>query len=67
MANINPYTGANMAFGIQSAVNRNNAIADAYSQKNNAENQMAFNNAQIANQWGQQYANARHIAANEQV
>nr|DAL58507.1 MAG TPA_asm: hypothetical protein [Bacteriophage sp.] len=56
-----------MAFGIQSAVNRNNAIANAYSQKNNAENQMAFNNAQIANQWGQQYANARHIAANEQA
>lgn len=67
MANINPNTGANMAFGIQSAVNRNNAIANAYSQKNNAENQMAFNNAQIANQWGQQYANARHIAANEQA
>lgn len=67
MANVNPNTGANMAFGIQSAVNRNNAIANAYSQKNNAENQMAFNNAQIANQWGQQYANARHIAANEQA
>lgn len=67
MTNVNPNTGANMAFGIQSAVNRNNAIANAYSQKNNAENQMAFNNAQIANQWGQQYANARHIAANEQA
>lgn len=67
IANINPNTGANMAFGIQSAVSRNNAIANAYSQKNNAENQMAFNNAQIANQWGQQYANARHIAANEQA
>lgn len=67
MANANPNTGANMAFGIQSAVNRNNAIANAYSQKNNAESQMAFNNAQIANQWGQQYANARHIAANEQA
>lgn len=67
MANVNPNTGANMAFGIQSAVNRNNAIANAYSQKNNAESQMAFNNAQIANQWGQQYANARHIAANEQA
>jgi hypothetical protein len=67
MANVNPNTGANMAFGIQSAVNRNNAIANAYSQKNNAENQMAFNNAQIANQWGQQYANARHVAAVEQA
>lgn len=67
MANMNPNTGANMAFGIQSAVTRNNAMANAYSQKNNAENQMAFNNAQIANQWGQQYANARHVAAVEQA
>lgn len=67
MANINPNTGANMAFGLQSAVTRNNAMANAYSQKNNAENQMAFNNAQIANQWGQQYANARHVAAVEQA
>lgn len=65
MANINPNTGANMAFGLQSAVNRNKTIANAYSTKNNAENKMAFNNAQIANQWGQQYADARHIAATE--
>lgn len=65
MANINPNTGANMAFGLQSAVNRNKTIANAYATKNNAENRMAFNNAQIANQWGQQYADARHIAATE--
>ena len=65
MANINPNTGANMAFGLQSAVNRNKTIANAYATKNNAENQMAFNNAQIANHWGQQYADARHIAATE--
>lgn len=65
MANINPNTGANMAFGLQSAVNRNKTIANAYATKNNAENQMAFNNAQIANQWEQQYADARHIAATE--
>ena len=67
MANINPNTGANMAFGLQSAVNRNKAIANAYTTKNNAENQMAFNNAQITNQWGQQYANARHLASVEQA
>lgn len=67
MANINPNTGANMAFGLQSTVNRNKAIANAYTTKNNAENQMAFNNAQIANQWGQQYANARHLASVEQA
>lgn len=67
MANINHNTGANMAFGLQSAVNRNKAIANAYATKNNAENQMAFINAQIANQWGQQYANARHLASVEQA
>lgn len=67
MANINHNTGANMTFGLQSAVNRNKAIANAYATKNNAENQMAFNNAQIANQWGQQYANARHLASVEQA
>lgn len=67
MANINPNTGANMAYGLQSAVNRNKAIADAYSTKYNAENQMAFNNAQISNQWGQHFANARHVAAVEQA
>lgn len=67
MTNINPNTGANMAFGLQSAVNRNKAIANAYATKNNAENQMAFNNVQIANQWGQQYANARHLASVEQA
>lgn len=67
MANINHNTGANMAFGLQSAVNRNKAIANAYAIKNNAENQMAFNNAQIANQWGQRYANARHLASVEQA
>ncbi len=39
MANINPNTGANMAFGLQSAVNRNKTIANAYATKNNAENQ----------------------------
>lgn len=67
MANINHNTGANMAFGLQSAVNRNKDIANAYATKNNAENQMAFDNAQIANQWGQQYANARHLAPVEQA
>lgn len=67
MANLNPNTGANMAFGLQSAVNRNKAIANAYATKNNAENQMAFINAQIANQWGQQYAIARHLASVEQA
>lgn len=65
MANINPNTGANMAYGLQSAVNRNRAIASAYAQKNNAENQMAMQNANIYNQWAQFDTNARHTAAVE--
>lgn len=65
MANINPNTGANMAYGLQSAVNRDRAIASAYAQKNNAENQMAMQNANIYNQWAQFDTNARHTAAVE--
>ena len=67
MANINPNTGANMAYGLQSAQARNNAVANAYYQKASVENPLAFQNAQIANAWGQQYANARHLAATEQA
>ena len=67
MANIKPNTGANMAYGLQSAQARNNAIANAYYQKASVENPLAFQNAQIANAWGQQYANARHLAATEQA
>jgi hypothetical protein len=65
MANINPNTGANMAYGLQSAVNRDRAIASAYAQKNNAENQMTMQNANIYNQWAQFDTNARHTAAVE--
>ena len=65
LSNINPNTGANLAFGLQSAANRNRAIANAYSQKVNAENQTAMQNAGIYNQWGQYTAQARHQAAVE--
>ena len=64
---INPNTGAGMAFGLQSAVNRNKSIRDAYTQKRNAESQYAMQNAGIYNQWGNQYAGARHQAAVEQA
>lgn len=67
MANLNPNTGAGMAFGLQSAVQRNKAIADAYNIKNNVENQLAFKNAAIGNAWGQYTANARHTASVEQA
>lgn len=66
-AQINPNTGAGMAFGLQSAVNRNKQIASLYDVKRNAENQMISRNADIYNQWANQYANARHTAATEQA
>ena len=66
-ARISPNTGAGMAFGLQSAVNRNKSIRDAYTQKRNMEAQYAMQNAGIYNQWGNQYADARHTAAVEQA
>jgi hypothetical protein len=65
MRNINPNTGANMAYGIQSAVARNKAYADAYAQKNNIEAGYAFQNANIANAVNQYNTAARHTAADE--
>lgn len=67
MANINPNTGASMAFGLQSSVQRDKAIADAYNIKNNVENQLAFKNAEIGNAWSRYTANARHVASVEQA
>ncbi len=66
-ANINPNTGANMAFGLQSGVQRNRAITNAYATKNNAENQTAMQNAGIYNNWSRDFANARHVASVEQA
>ena len=64
---INPNTGAGMAYGLQSSVNRNKAIQDVYNQQRNIEAQYAMQNAGIYNQWGNQYADARHQAAIEQA
>ncbi len=65
MTNINPNTGANMAFGIQSAINADNQLAKAYAEKNNQEANMAMQNANIYNNWGRFDADARHTAAVE--
>lgn len=65
MSNINPNTGANMAYGIQSAIARDNAIAQAYSEKLNKESIMAAQNADIYNRWAQFDTTARHTAAVE--
>lgn len=60
-----PSTGMSLAAGLQNAVNLNNAYAQAYGTKNNAENQLGFQNANIANSTNQYNAQARHLAAVE--
>ena len=62
MANINPNTGANLAYGIQSAMSRNKAIANAYNYKNNVETQRKATNAGIYNDAARYNANAMHTA-----
>jgi len=66
-ANINPNTGAGMAYGLQSAVARNNALGNVYSSQYDMRNRVAAQNAGIYNQWAPQYANALHVAATEQA
>lgn len=63
--NAYPSTGMSLAAGLQNAVNLNNAYAQAYGTKNNAENQLGFQNANIANSTNQYNAQARHLAAVE--
>lgn len=62
---LSPNTGAGLAFGIQSAVARNNAISRAYAEKNNMENQMAMRNAGIYNDAARYNTQALHTAAVE--
>lgn len=62
---LSPNTGAGLAFGIQSAIARNDAMARAYAEKNNMENQMAMANAGIYNDAARYNAQARHTAAVE--
>lgn len=62
---LSPNTGAGLAFGIQSAIARNDAIARAYAEKNNMENQMAMANAGIYNDAARYNTQAMHTAAIE--
>lgn len=57
--------GASLAQGVQLAVARDKAVAEAYNMKRNAENNVRATNANIYNQWGQFDANARKVAATE--
>lgn len=53
-------TGANLAQAIQSQVERNRAVADAYNQKNNIEQQRQAANAGIYNDWARFNAETFH-------
>ena len=62
---LSPNTGAGLAFGIHSAIARNDAMARAYAEKNNMENQMAMANAGIYNDAARYNTQAMHTAAIE--
>ena len=62
-----PNTGAGMQFALQSQMNTDKAIGTALANKENIQNQYAFQNANIYNQWSDVYANAKHTAAVEQA
>ena len=57
-----PRTGANLAFGIQSAVARNRAINEAYNNQRAINNQTRVRNAQVATSTSQFNAQAQHTA-----
>lgn len=61
-ANINPNTGAGMAYGLQAANNRAKQLADVYSYQMNAQNELIGQNVNIHNQWAPQMAAARYQA-----
>lgn len=62
MSQINTSTGANMAYGIQSAVNTDRAIEEMRSQENNYNNQYRADYANTMNNLGQQYVQATNLA-----
>ena len=59
---LSPRTGANLAFGIQSAVARNRAINEAYNNQRSINNQTRARNAQVATATSQFNAQAQHTA-----
>lgn len=60
MAQLSPSTGAGMQYGLLAAVNRNRAIADAYNQKYNFENQQRAANTAIYNNWAARNREYQH-------
>ena len=61
-ANINPNTGAGMAYGLQAASNRAKTLADAYAWQQDAQNKLIAQNAGIYNDWAKRYDAARYQA-----
>lgn len=53
-ANINPNTGAGMAYGLQVAANRAKQYADAYQWQQETNNKLIAQNADIYNNWRRQ-------------
>lgn len=62
---INPNTGANIAFRLQSALGQNRAIADLRAQESNVNNQYAADYASTLNNLGQQYVGATNLSAEQ--
>ena len=56
-ANINPSTGAGMAYGLQAAANRAKQMSDVYNWQTNAQNQLIGRNVDTYNRWSENYAN----------
>lgn len=61
-ANINPNTGAGMAYGLQAASNRAKTLADAYTWQQDAQNKLIAQNVGIYNDWAKRYDAAKYQA-----
>ena len=60
---VNPNTGTNIAFRLQSALGQNRAIADLRAQESNVNNQYAGEYAETLNNLGQQYVGATNLSS----
>lgn len=60
---VNPNTGANIAFRLQSALGQNRAIADLRAQESSVNNQYAGEYAETLNNLGQQYVSATNLSS----
>lgn len=60
---VNPNTGTNIAFRLQSALGQNRAIADLRAQESNGNNQYAGEYAETSNNLGQQYVGATNLSS----